>query len=266
MTTVKMVSLPTSPLLSPERDSSDSSDSSGGYSAAAAMMDGACPPVLLLQSVLGIILASPKAVPESSLRRIDVMLSHLAAAVKKRIPGNGNGNGSHGGNGISKSLPTEGELTKAGRGTPSSDPARKKHDHSKPNGVLFPHLDTVPKGLLPHLPHPGPCHCGHSHASSPPPHPNSGHTTPTVDTTPTLTHLAPKAPVHQPPPPPLPQQRPPQAPPKPQMQHRGSTGGEPGNGTGGWLPLTHASLATLAAGGNGGSPPTTTTPAAAVAQ
>eukprot|EP00906_Rhabdomonas_costata_P003223 RCo004923 len=135
MTTVKMVSLPTSPLLSPERDSSDSSDSSGGYSAAAAMMDGACPPVLLLQSVLGIILASPKAVPESSLRRIDVMLSHLAAAVKKRIPGNGNGNGSHGGNGISKGLPTGSVLGKG-----NADPARMKHELLKPNGVLFPHL------------------------------------------------------------------------------------------------------------------------------
>eukprot|EP00906_Rhabdomonas_costata_P003224 RCo004925 len=237
MTTVKMVSLPTSPLLSPERDSSDSSDSSGGYSAAAAMMDGACPPVLLLQSVLGIILASPKAVPESSLRRIDVMLSHLAAAVKKRIPGNGNGNGSHGGNGISKGLPTECDLKKTAYPYAGDCVlSRKNVEHPKRNGVLFPDLYTT--GHLSLLPHPGPCQPAPTGSS-----PNSPSTVPSV----AFIRLPPHFPLMSSPQPQL--TRPPVPPPRPPLPRN----------FGGWAPIHDRNIPMTVA------PPTTAAQAAGAA-
>eukprot|EP00906_Rhabdomonas_costata_P016493 RCo023659 len=48
-----------------------------------------CPPVLLLQNVLEMLVASAKDMPQSSLRRLDALLSTLAGEVKKRAPEEG---------------------------------------------------------------------------------------------------------------------------------------------------------------------------------
>eukprot|EP00906_Rhabdomonas_costata_P010121 RCo014221 len=160
-----MLSLLTPPLLS-DSDSSDSSVGGCGIAAvAAAAAVNACPSVLLLQGVLGLLQAED--VPEASLRRLDVMLNHLAAAVNSRLP-------SYAGNGEGHTV-----ASKASAGAFPTDAPQKKakdtyfsqknYDHKPGNGVLFPRLDALPKTLLPHLPHPGgPCHGGNGCAPLPP--------------------------------------------------------------------------------------------------